>query len=149
MAFMLQLLSNFFLRHWVLPVAMLGCVLPIQSFSIQQHWINVSVYHNYSGVAIIVMVLLFGIYSFLQAQRQKATHPFTDTLIGGYLAAWAIFVAWQTITLFPAAEASGSGIAAQAKAFPREGLLLLLIAAAGLIYRAMRKPAMWTASKNK
>lgn len=146
---MSRLVSNFFLKHWVVPVAMLGCVLPIQSFSVQQQWIHVSVYHNYSGVAIIVLVLLFGMYSFLQAQKQKATHPFTDTLIGGYLAAWAIFVAWQTITLFPAAKASGSSIATQATSFPREGLLLLLIAAAGLIYRAMRKPAMWTASKNR
>jgi hypothetical protein len=97
-------------------------------------------------MAIIILVLLFGMYSFLQAKRQRATHPFTDTLIGGYLAAWVFFVAWQTFTLFPA-KASGNLAALQASAFPREGLLLLLIAATGLIYRAMRQPAMRLAGK--
>lgn len=144
---MLHLLSNYFAKQWVVPVAMLGCILPIQSISVQKQWIHLSVYHNYSGLAIIVLVLLFGIYSFLQNKKQRATHPFTDTLIGGYLAAWAIFVAWQTLTLFPS-KVSGSGLALQASAFPREGLVLLFIAAAGLIYRAMRQPALFAGAKS-
>lgn len=143
---MLKLLNSYFTKQWVVPVALLGCILPIQSISVQKHWIHLCVYHNFSGLAVIVLVLLFAIYSFLQVKKQHATHPFTDTLIGGYLASWTIFMTWQTLTLFPS-KMMGSGLTLQATAFPREGLALLFIAATGLIYRAMCQPTLFARSQ--
>lgn len=116
-----------------------GCVLPMQTFKVQQQYYHTMAWQNYSGWGVLVLLLLYAAYSLVQRRRQQATHRFADTLVGAYLAGWALFNAYHTLALFGGGTLPNLAHTLQAAAWPREGLLLLLLAGIWMVAGAVRK----------
>ncbi len=123
----------------MLPViiGLAGCFLPYAAFHIPPQWFYPSLANNYTGWGTFIIILAFGIFSFISFQRKKQIPPWLDGLIGIYLIGLTLFRLYHTFIIFQGNNENNLASVLKVSAYPREGLFLLMISGIWLLIRAI------------
>ncbi len=120
-------------------IGLAGCFLPTAMYRLQGEIYTTRLIDHYSGWAAPIILLMYGVISWLKSARQGKMSSFWEALLGIYITGLALFWLWQTFTLFSEQDSNTLAGKLEAMAYPREGIFLLLLSGCWFLFRSFRK----------
>jgi hypothetical protein len=116
-----------------------GYFLPYASYNIPPHQFSVSFSDNYSGSAIVFLLLAYSLVFLILRYRKKQLPYLSGVLLGIYLLGAALLRLYHVIVLMTNTGKSGMENSAAITTYPREGLFLVMIAGIWIILSSLKE----------